>query len=105
MRWKKQLSIMILLIIAVSLFAAGAEEEASEGSFNPSGLPIVDESVTLDVVASRASFRVPHKELPMFIELEKASNVKIEWEEIGDAFNEKKNLMLASGDLPDILGN
>ncbi|MEK1830296.1 extracellular solute-binding protein [Priestia megaterium] len=40
--------------------------------------------------------------MTIFKELEKRTNVHIKWKNIpGDGYQEKKNLMLASGDLPD----
>ena len=46
--------------------------------------------------------RKPFNELPVVMKYEKLTNVKIDWIEVPAAgVNEKKNLMLASGDLPD----
>ena len=75
-------------------------------NFNPTGYPICpDEPVTLRVLTqSRAEMPSDLNDLPLIQNDSKVMNVKIEWiMAMGATFNEKKNLMLATGDLPDII--
>ncbi|AET57145.1 extracellular solute-binding protein family 1 [Paenibacillus terrae HPL-003] len=71
-------------------------------NFNKTGLPIVKEAVSLKMVSPKAALAPNYSEMEIFKRLEKQTNVKIDWENIPDTdFTEKKNLLLASGDLPD----
>ncbi|WP_410515077.1 ABC transporter substrate-binding protein [Paenibacillus sp. BR2-3] len=71
-------------------------------SINETGLPIVKEKVTLNFVSPKSPIAPDYGDMTLFKTLEEATNVHIEWNNIpGDGYQEKKNLMLASGDLPD----
>ncbi|WP_178024897.1 ABC transporter substrate-binding protein [uncultured Paenibacillus sp.] len=79
-----------------------AENLNQEANFNPTGLPIVNEPVTLKMVSPKAALAPEYSEMEIFKRLEKETNVKVEWENIPDTdYTEKKNLLLASGNLPD----
>lgn len=78
------------------------QSENSAASFNKTGLPIVNEPVSLKMVSPKAALAPEYSQMEIFKKLEEQTNVKIEWENIPDTdFTEKKNLLLASGDLPD----
>ncbi|URJ58030.1 ABC transporter substrate-binding protein [Paenibacillus polymyxa] len=73
-----------------------------DANFNKTGLPIVKEAVTLKMVSPKAALAPDYSKMEIFKRLEKQTNIKIDWENIPDTdFAEKKNLLLASGDLPD----
>ncbi|KAF6655179.1 ABC transporter substrate-binding protein [Paenibacillus polymyxa] len=73
-----------------------------DANFNKTGLPIVKEAVTLKMVSPKAALAPDYSKMEIFKRLEKQTNVKIDWGNIPDTdFAEKKNLLLASGDLPD----
>lgn len=79
-----------------------AENADQEANFNQTGLPIVKEAVTLKMVSPKAALAPDYSKMEIFTRLEKDTNVKIKWDNIPDTdFTEKKNLLLASGDLPD----
>jgi len=70
------------------------------------GYPLVDETVTLRMVVKKMPDSGSFSEMPFIKNYEALTNVHIEWEEIPYAvFEEKKNLLLASGDLPDAFFN
>jgi putative aldouronate transport system substrate-binding protein len=101
---------LVLLLSACSSKESGKSEdtESKENSptenatLNETGLPIVDEKITLTFVSPQAPLAPKYSEMEIFKELEELTNVKIEWNNIPDqGYQEKKNLMLASGDLPD----
>ncbi|WDH97752.1 ABC transporter substrate-binding protein [Paenibacillus urinalis] len=70
--------------------------------FNKTGLPIVEETISLKMVSPKAALAPEYSEMEIFKRLEEETNVNIEWENIPDTdFAEKKNLLLASGNLPD----
>lgn len=79
-----------------------AESPDQDANFNKTGLPIVNETVTLRMVSPKAALAPEYSEMEIFKRLEEQTNVKIKWENIPDTdYAEKKNLLLASGNLPD----
>ena len=122
MKRRKGLYLFIVLLLSVSLLLGCAkttqsdtpdestvketettmEESTTEetGNFNDSGYPIVNEPITLTVVTSDD---VALEEYPMYQELSEKTNIYLSTEAIGgDGYAEKKALILASGELPDI---
>ncbi|UUZ85261.1 extracellular solute-binding protein [Paenibacillus sp. P26] len=72
-------------------------------NLNPTGLPIVKDKVTLKIAGFYGlAGQKPFGEPPFFKSVEEKTNVHVDWQ-MNDAngFKEKKNLMFASGDLPD----
>ena len=123
--WKKALALLLVLCLTASLFAAcggdsgnsssssggqssSSGEDSSVGTtgdanFNPTGFPIVNEPVTLSFLYVKGANLRDFKENSMFQEMEKTTNVIIDWQYAGDAdWGEQKSLLLAGGDLPDV---
>lgn len=123
--WKKTLVLLLVLCLTVSLFAAcdgdsgnsssssGVQSSSSgddssagttgDANFNPTGFPIVNEPVTLSFLYVKGANMRDLKENSMFQEMEKTTNVIIDWQYAGDAdWSEQKSLLLAGGDLPDV---
>lgn len=75
---------------------SGAKKDQSENpdqvaNFNKTGLPIVNEQVSLRMVSPKAALAPEYTEMEIFKRLEAETNVKIEWENIPDTdFAEKK---------------
>ena len=64
---------------------------------------LAQDQVTLRIIVTP---NIPTKDIntiPYLQEMAKAANVNIEWEPITSGYGELKSVMLASGDLPDIL--
>jgi len=81
-----------------------AEDNEMLGNMYLTGLPIVKEPVTLTVAVTRASHQGPYSEMKLLKDLEKETNVYIEWREFTeDAAAEQINLMFASADYPDVM--
>lgn len=76
-------------------------------NLNADGLPILKEPETFTIAVKQTSSLKSAAERQCVIDAEKATNVKIEWIEIpGASWDEKINIMLSTGDLPDaIIGN
>jgi len=90
----------------VLLSTATALAENSIPNFSPEGYPICpDEKVTLRVmIQSRAEMPSDLNMQEIHQRAEEIMNVHIEWIMVpAEGWNEKKNLMLATGDLPDII--
>ncbi len=107
---KKLLAILLMLaLLSTFAFSRGAKEvESSENvtirGFNETGLPIVEETYTLNFTGMNMnSTRVGrYDETDMMMQLQADTNVKIVWNMIPQAsWKEKKNLIIASGQLPD----
>ena len=79
------------------------EVAAGDDNFNETGLPIVKEPVELTFLYVKGANTMDFKDNAMFQQMEKDTNVKINWQYAGDAdWSEQKSLLLASGDLPDV---
>ncbi|MPQ44417.1 extracellular solute-binding protein [Clostridium tarantellae] len=67
------------------------------------GYPVVDEEITIKTVAYTAPTNGDFNEMSMIKELEELTGVNLEFECIAsNVWKEKKNLILASGKLPDL---
>ncbi|EGG37462.1 extracellular solute-binding protein [Paenibacillus sp. HGF5] len=110
-RWGRN---AVISMIVSSLMLAGcssdggskkeAAPEAAENVVHTTGFPIVDQAVELKMFTRIAPVNGPFKEMPVFQDYEKLSNVKVEFIEAPtDGFQEKKNLLFASNELPDAL--
>ncbi|AJE53916.1 ABC transporter substrate-binding protein [Paenibacillus polymyxa] len=101
--------LMLAGVFALSGCSGGGGESKNQtvnpdqdANFNKTGLPIVKEAVTLKMVSPKAALAPDYSKMEIFKRLENQTNVKIDWENTPDTdFAEKKNLLLASGDLPD----
>jgi putative aldouronate transport system substrate-binding protein len=127
---KRLMSIIIMLVMILTLTGCKAQDEKTvptnetknetkdtnkteststakteNSSFNETGMPIVNEPITLTVLTTRwGNMGDSFKNNEFLVQLEKDSNVKIEWQvqSLND-WNEQKGIMLASGELPDII--
>lgn len=78
----------------------------TDGNFNETGYPIVNEPITLKVmIAVRDNDSLmDFSEMPGLKRLEEQTNVHVEWEVIkGSDWQTKLNLAFASGEYPDVL--
>lgn len=106
---RKALRVTATALLAFSLLAGcsgnnspspAAEEPSS--NFNPTGLPIVKEPITLKMIAGKAPTTAPDwKQTMLWQEYEKMTNIKVDWEMIpSDTMSEKRNILLAGSDYP-----
>ena len=108
---KKLVLIPSLILIIVSALGAGGDEEGAEAAgsaaVNPEGVfPIVDTKITLTAIAAQ-NYIVDDFENNHYTELlEEKSNIHIDWNTVTEAdYGTKLNLIIASGDYPDIFLN
>jgi putative aldouronate transport system substrate-binding protein len=115
---KKRTVTFILVACIVSTLTVGcgnSDKKASNGSqsatnsqssnFNKTGLPIVNEPVTLKILTTRwGNMGDSFTKNQWLIDLEKKTNVKIEWQvqSLND-WGEQKAIMIASQDLPEVI--
>lgn len=94
---RRIVSLFLSLVMVLSVSAALAE-------FNAEGYPIVTEPVTLRVlVGNSAASPADYNDLQIIQEIEAKTGVHIEWIMAGSGLTEKRSVMLATGDLPDII--
>jgi len=79
------------------------DKEALE-NLNKEGMPIVNEPITLKFMTGKSPVTAhDYNEVTVWKEYAKLSNINIEWELVqSDGLEEKRNLALASGSLPDV---
>lgn len=80
-------------------------DNASGGNFNATGLPIVDEPVTITVLTTRwGSMGDSFKSNQWLIDLEKNTNVTPDWQvqSLND-WGEQKSILLNSQELPEVI--
>ncbi|QLD11613.1 ABC transporter substrate-binding protein [Microbacterium oleivorans] len=81
-------------------------DKSADFGFNAEGLPIVDDKLTLTFGGVKAPLAPDYSTMELVQQWEADTNIAITWENLPDqVYAEKKNLMLASGDLPDVLFN
>lgn len=101
-RWGRN---AVISMIVSSLMLAGcssdggskkeAAPEAAENVVHTTGFPIVDQAVELKMFTRIAPVNGPFKEMPVFQDYEKLSNVKVEFIEAPtDGFQERKTCCL-----------
>ncbi|MDP4152552.1 MAG: extracellular solute-binding protein [Bacillota bacterium] len=84
--------------------AVDAETKARLENLNTSGeFPIVKQPITLKFMVSRDPSQSSYKDILIWSEYEKKTNIHIDWDEVpATSIGEKRNLVLASGqNLPD----
>ncbi|MWV42675.1 extracellular solute-binding protein [Paenibacillus sp. HJL G12] len=80
----------------------GTSAAKSESVVNESGFPLTNEPIKLSMFTRIAPLNGPFKDMPVFQDYEKMSNVQVKFTEAPtDGFQEKKNLLFASNELPD----
>jgi putative aldouronate transport system substrate-binding protein len=78
-------------------------QETEKTNFNPTGLPIVNEPITVTVMYPRLPDHADFDSMWFVEELEKRTGIRLKIEAVESAgWEEKKSLAFATGDLPDI---
>jgi putative aldouronate transport system substrate-binding protein len=101
--------VLALLASAAVLWAAGGQEkQAATGTAAGKGPHWIADGLELSywcTLSSRtAATRTSHAEVPAWAEAEKYTGIKIKWIQVPEGKSiEPYNLMIASGDLPDIM--
>ncbi len=115
---KKLCLLLATIVLTGSLAACGnsakqetADSTAAVSTVNSSGdtgvkaegFPIVDEPITLSVFGQRDQNQIEWKNMLIFQEYEKKTNIKLDYQEVpAQGYAEKKSLLFASNQLPDI---
>lgn len=96
-----------LIVLVLTLFAVLPVLAQDIEPWVISSEPLVEEPVTLTIVAQKAGPLTPDFDQMLLLNwAEEQTNVNIDWINItGADYQERKNLILASGDLPDAFWN
>ncbi len=108
---KKWLTLLLASAMVVGIAGCSGNNKENNtattttDAFNKEGLPIVNEPVTLKVLTVRwGSMGDTFTQNQWLKDLEKNSNVKIEWQVMSsNDWAEQKSILLASGTLPDVV--
>lgn len=107
-------SISFLLAAVVSLTACSGKdtkkengtagkEEKQIANFNKSGLPIVNDPITLKMVVVKSALHGSFKDMSAIKMIEEKTNIKLDITEISDqTWLDQKGILFASKDLPDV---
>ncbi len=125
MKFKKLTAMLLALAIGSSLILSACSEPAEgtddpapsettseagedatseeDSNFNETGYPIVNEMITLTGFGNQNVTHKDWSELYAFTEYEKMSNIHIDWTLApNEGYTERKNVLLAGGEYPDI---
>lgn len=99
--------LLIICLILIALPVLAQDGEAGVDYWVISEEPLVEDPVSLNIVARKAGPLTPDfDDMVLFDWAEAQTNVTIDWTNIAGAdYEERKNLILASGDLPDAFWN
>ena len=104
-KFKRALACATAAALAASVCACGkgGEKKTAEAEVNKSGFPIVDQPITLKVMAAKFASHSNWDDMMLWKEYEKMTGIHIQWQCVPtESIAEKKNIALASGDIPDI---
>lgn len=109
-RYAALLASGVAVTLALSACGAGSdttkEDQSGKFGFNETGLPIVDETLTLTIAGEKASLAPDYNEMSLVQGWEADTNIKVSWNLLApEVYSEKRNLLLASNDLPDAFFN
>jgi putative aldouronate transport system substrate-binding protein len=91
---KKHLVLLAGLVLVTSFSFAGGGSQSSKGSGAPA---------EFSVTFLKNDWHGDPNDMEVFKKLERETNVKVNWQVYSNAtWNERKNLMLSSGDIPDV---
>lgn len=111
------LSFILALCMVGTACASNGEQQPAAGSQSPSsgassqtgvvnqtGFPIANEKLTYTIMTPAGDPQeTPRSEWLLLKQMEEETNIHIEWDIVHTGFDEKKNLMFASGEYPDAI--
>lgn len=116
---KRVLAVVLSLFFGLSLLSGCGSQDGISGTQAPqassagtvpesaadagTGFPIVKDKITLKMLAAQNAVQAPFGELELFKKMAELTNIDFEFGMISDEnINEKKSLIFASGELPDV---
>ncbi|MCL2834463.1 MAG: extracellular solute-binding protein [Treponema sp.] len=108
---KAAIPALLMVCLVLPVYAAGGSQQPQSNraaelaaiGFQATGFPVVTKPFTFSAVVNRGPMHGPFSEMEAHINMEKQTGITVNFIEIpSQSFNERKNLMLASNDLPDV---
>lgn len=107
---KSLVSLSLVLVLGVSVLVGCSKGKENEDkgngvleNFNKEGMPIVNESIVIKALTQVDPLSKDFNEMETLKKFDDGTNVDVQYECVaGNVWEEKKNLILASGELPDI---
>jgi len=98
------LAIIAVLSLLVLISACDKGEKEKTGNFNATGMPIVNEKITLKAMAMKIPMHANFDDMDFTKIMEEKTNIHIEWQTVplGQEVADKKALAFASGNMPDM---
>jgi putative aldouronate transport system substrate-binding protein len=107
---KKAVSITLCFAVCASLALTGCSQKKAQVISSEKGLtavgtyPVVNQKVSVTIMTPAPSDTTTNYDTNLFTkELEQKTNVHIVWQNVQSDFNEKVNLVVASGQYPDVI--
>ena len=102
---KRYYRLLICAMLALSILFSFTWSSA-EVTVNKTGFPITSEKITLTVLFPRLPVHGDFDQMWFVKAIEEKTNIHLEFIGVdSEGFDEKKNLVLASGDYPDLFFN
>ncbi len=104
---KMLITIIVAVLLSGALYAAGSDETEAAAvdavTVHPSGFPIVNQPVTINILTKQLPYMTDMKSNEFIAWYEEKTNVHVDLETVPrQGAKEKRNLILASGDLPEV---
>lgn len=102
-----------LLFVVITVLMIGCssnndqnESEGPSDNFNKEGFPIVDDSISLTMFGADNSLQDDWEDMSLFKYMEDKTNIKFDFDTTATSdIDDKRNLILSSGDYPDVIMN
>src|SRR5699024_1533684 len=110
MRFKNIVYLLLAASLIVMLAACSDDDETDAGGseealdkLNEEGMRSVEEEIEVEIFSGKAAARAEEwNDVLLLNDYEEMTNMNITWNQVAaDGLDEKRNLALASGDLPD----
>ncbi|HLQ70833.1 MAG TPA: extracellular solute-binding protein, partial [Bacillota bacterium] len=109
---KNKLFIWLIGMTAIVMLAAcsdnekasGEEENSVDENFNEEGMPIVDDTIDIEIFANKPAQNEDNdwNDILIWNHYQDLTNINVKWDTINpDTLDEKRNLALSGGDVPD----
>ena len=110
----KRGKILLSCLVSVSILAGcssgksadsgdGKAKAANEAQINETGFPIVNEKLTVNAFAAKFFANADWNNIRIWNDYEKKTNIHVQWDTVQtDALKEKRNLLLAGNDYPEL---
>ncbi|MFH8253115.1 ABC transporter substrate-binding protein [Microbacterium sp. B2969] len=99
-------TLVVALCACTSGGDAAQEDQSSRYGFNETGLPVVDKPLTLKIAGEKASLAPDYNDMALVQQWQKDTNITVDWNMLApEVYTDKRNLLLASNELPDAFFN